>query len=270
MAQATGTIGPIEPEGGWNKFLYWYGNLLNSAGGGVNELASLARRGGHAAAVPNLINMMGAGLQDSGNALRDWGLGFAPIRSTPEGGYTYPRVDRQQLVDSVNGLIPLYQVAKAMPGAVKHAAIDFANASVKGAAYMTPPSKLRLYRAADDDLVTDTASFSASRDAAREYLDNPGFGGRNLYKTDVEIDPERFLDLSDMDPDDAIKVLMDRTGKTHPGAIGPDEWVPRISYDLRDKGIDWVRVKESFPVESDTYIWVGGNDPDLIPIGKQK
>lgn len=132
------------------------------------------------------------------------------------------------------------------------------------------PKKKRLYRAADDDIVTDNASFSTTREAAQAYLDNPGFGGRSLYRADVEIDPKRTLDL--FDSSDPIGDIMKRTGLDHPGAIGADEWVPRVSSHLREKDIDWVRVRESYPENSETWIWVGGDDPEMIelPLRKKK
>jgi hypothetical protein len=120
---------------------------------------------------------------------------------------------------------------------------------------------MKLYRAAEDDIIVDCASFATSLEVARSYLDNPGFGGRNLYVADVEIDPETVLDL--YGASDPVAKIMEVTGHEHPGAIGADEWVPRISYDLRDAGYQWVRVRESFPADSETWIFVGDDDPDM-------
>lgn len=119
---------------------------------------------------------------------------------------------------------------------------------------------LTLYRAADDDIIVDTASFSASLDAARAYLQNPGFGGRTLYRVTVTVDEDRVLDL--YESSDPIADIMDLTGRSHPGAIGADEWVPRISDDLRDSGIEWVRVRESFPADTETWIFVGPSEAE--------
>lgn len=125
-------------------------------------------------------------------------------------------------------------------------------------------TKLRLYRAADDDLIVGSASFSTSLDAARAYQDNPGFGGANLYVTDVEIDPKTVLDLYD-EPEPVAR-LADLLGVGHPGAIEADEWVPRVSYDIRDLGYEWVRVCESYPTDTETWIFVGSEDPELTPL----
>lgn len=127
-----------------------------------------------------------------------------------------------------------------------------------------PLRKQTLYRAADDDIVTDSASFSESLDAAKEYLNNPGFGGRTLWKTKVKVNPAVVLDL--VDEDDPTTVLAKAVGLSHPGAIGADEWAPRIASEIADAGYEWVRVKESYPVDSITWIWVGGDDPEMVQI----
>lgn len=120
-----------------------------------------------------------------------------------------------------------------------------------------------LYRAADDGIIVGSASFSASREAAEAYLDNPGFGGSRLWCAEVEIDTDTLLDLYDMDTQEAIEAIRGLTGLPHPGAIGADEWVPRIADSLQVAGIEWVRVRESHPTDSETYIFVGSDDPEL-------
>lgn len=121
-----------------------------------------------------------------------------------------------------------------------------------------------LYRAANDDIIVGCASFSTSIEAAKSYLDNPGYGGARLFRAEVEIDDDRVLDL--IDCDDPIQSIIAQTGLAHPGAIGPDEWVPRISYDLRNAGIEWVRVRESYPADTETWIFVGADDPEMEDI----
>ena len=124
---------------------------------------------------------------------------------------------------------------------------------------------LTLYRAADDDTWSDCASFSESLSAAREYLDNPGFGGSCLWTTtvDINLDSDSVLDITGMGADEAIEAIMARIDASHPGAIRADEWVPRVSYELRDSGVEWVRVRESFPTDTITWIFVGDDDPEL-------
>jgi hypothetical protein len=123
------------------------------------------------------------------------------------------------------------------------------------------PIEMTLYRAADDDILTDCGSFAETEETARMYLDNPGYGGSTLYRTVVSIDDAAVLDLVDVA--DAPGVIAERIGAQHPGAIGADEYVPRVSYDLRDAGVEWVRVSESYPAGTVTWIWVGGDDPEM-------
>jgi hypothetical protein len=119
-----------------------------------------------------------------------------------------------------------------------------------------------LYRAANDDIITDCASFAETAEAARLYLDNPGFGGRTLYRAEVEIDAAHVLDVTDSY--DATAEIAERAGQEHPGAIGADEYAARVSYELRDAGVEWVVVRESYPAETTTWIWVGGDEPEMI------
>lgn len=124
-------------------------------------------------------------------------------------------------------------------------------------------TSVTLYRAADDDIIVGSASFATDIDAARAYLDNPGFGGRNLYRAEVEMDEAKVLDLFDMDHEAAVEAICALTDLSAPGAIGVDEWVPRICYQLRDAGIEWVRVRESHPEDTETWIFVGSDDPEM-------
>jgi hypothetical protein len=128
---------------------------------------------------------------------------------------------------------------------------------------------VKLYRASDDDVILDVASFSTSRAAAESYLDNPGFGGAHLWKTNAKINRDEFLDLYDLSHDEALDEIHKLTGLGDPGAIGIDEWVPRISTKLEKAGIRWVRVRESYPSDTETYIYLGGSDdPDMTRIDK--
>ena len=117
-----------------------------------------------------------------------------------------------------------------------------------------------LYRAADDDIITDCGSFAEARETAEVYTRNPGYGGAHIYRAEVEIDPAKLLDLV---VDDPHAVICELLGCEHPGAIGADEWVPRISYDLREAGIEWVCVHESYPADTITWIYVGDDDIDM-------
>ena len=124
-----------------------------------------------------------------------------------------------------------------------------------------------LWRAAGDDHISDSASFAETRETAEAYLGNPGFGGETLYYTDVEI--EDYLDLTG---DDAMADLLSAIDSDSDyGAIGVDELVPRIADKLCDAGYQWVKVNESFPRDTTTWIYVGGvmgDEPELIEAEK--
>lgn len=121
---------------------------------------------------------------------------------------------------------------------------------------------MKLYRAADDDHISDSASFAEDRETAEAYLDNGGFGGDTLYVTDVE--PGDVLDLTGPD---AMADLLAAIGSDHDyGAIGVDELVPRLADRLCDAGYQWVRVCESYPSDTVTWVYVGGvfgDEPEL-------
>lgn len=120
-----------------------------------------------------------------------------------------------------------------------------------------------LWRAASDDHISDSASFAETREAAEHYLNNPGFGGDTLYTADV--DPCDVLDLTG---DDAMADLLAAIDSDHDyGAIGVDELVPRIADKLCDAGIQWCKVRESYPEDTITWIYVGGacgDEPELV------
>lgn len=121
---------------------------------------------------------------------------------------------------------------------------------------------MKLYRASNDDHISDSASFAETRETAEAYLDNGGFGGGTLYTADVE--PSDVLDLTG---DDAMSELLAAIDSDHDyGAIGVDELVPRLAGRLCDSGYQWVRVCESYPVNTVTWIYVGGpcgDEPEL-------
>lgn len=122
-----------------------------------------------------------------------------------------------------------------------------------------------LWRAANDDHISDSASFAETREAAEAYLANPGYGGDTLYYAEVEIQ-----DYLDLDCDDAMERLLQALDTDHDyGAIGVDELVPRVAGRLADAGVQWVRVRESYPSDTITWIYVGGvlgDEPELTPV----
>lgn len=122
-----------------------------------------------------------------------------------------------------------------------------------------------LYRAADDDYIGDTASFARCREDAEAYLDNPGYGGSRLFRARVKIDMDRVLDLTtERDP---LERVCEVIGTPSPGAIGAEEYVPRVSDRLASAGYEWVVVTDSYPADCETWIWIGGEEPELVEIG---
>ena len=125
--------------------------------------------------------------------------------------------------------------------------------------------KKNLWRAANDDYVDTGYSFAEKRSIAEAYLNNPGFGGDSIYRAKVEFDDGQVLDLTEKSVGQVAKML----GVQHPGAIGLDEWLPRspqLLERLRDAGSLWVLVKESFPSNTTTWIWIGtgaDDEPEL-------
>jgi SPP1 gp7 family putative phage head morphogenesis protein len=122
-----------------------------------------------------------------------------------------------------------------------------------------PKAKLQmqtLYRAASEEHIAPGYSFAETVETAQEYLDNPGFGGHSIYKAAVRVDPTKVLDLRGISTTDVAR----RFGVADPGAIGVDEWIPRPG-ELLDKleagPYQWVKVNESFPEGTTTWIWVG-------------
>ena len=127
--------------------------------------------------------------------------------------------------------------------------------------------KKTLWRAANDDYVDTGYSFAETRDVAEAYLDNPGFGGAQLFRTRLSVEPDQILDWTGMTLRRAARAV----GLSDPGAIGLDEWLPRTPAALdalREQGFLWVLVAESFPYDTTTWIWLGTSDdeePELEP-----
>jgi len=71
-----------------------------------------------------------------------------------------------------------------------------------------------LWRAANDDYVDTGYSFAEKRSIAEAYLDNPGFGGANIYRTKIEVDDDVVLDLTEKS---TLNLTQRHAGK--PGAV---------------------------------------------------
>ena len=127
-----------------------------------------------------------------------------------------------------------------------------------------PPKTITLYRAADDDYLPDGASFARSKEDAEAYLDNGNFGGSTLYSAEVK--PKNVLDLYDLSSSKALQTLCNAVGVEHPGAIGAEEFAPMIAGRIRAAGFDWVRVRDSFPEDCETWQFYGGDEPELVEV----
>ena len=119
-------------------------------------------------------------------------------------------------------------------------------------------SEYTLYRAASDDFAIDSISFAADEHDAREYLAdaNPGFGGDTLYVTTVTIEDAEILDISDSA--DPLTDLLDAAGAEDGGR---DVYARIADLDIVDalhaSGYNWVRVTDNYPVDCDTFTWLG-------------
>lgn len=121
-----------------------------------------------------------------------------------------------------------------------------------------------LYRAANDDYVDSGYAFAEEIETARMYLDNPGFGGANIYRCKAR---GKVLDLTGMTMAEAAAEL----DMEDPGAIGVDEWIPRTVDALETaqaRGYSWIKVDESYPRGTTTWIWCGDVDsePELTEV----
>jgi len=126
-----------------------------------------------------------------------------------------------------------------------------------------------LWRAADDDYVPDAASFSAQRSDAEAYLDNRGFGGARLWRASVVVSDARVLNLYEQR--DPVSYLSEELELQHPGAVGVEEWIPMdpsVQDALRERGFDWVIVRDSFPENAETWLWIGQaeREPRLMKV----
>lgn len=115
------------------------------------------------------------------------------------------------------------------------------------------------YRASDDDAVLPGMCWAETRETAELYRLNPGFGGARLWQAELAIDSAEVLDLAELGTREALDRLIEVVGRD-PGAIGPDEWIPRVAEELAAGGWAWARVRESYPQGTVTWIWLAPED----------
>jgi len=125
-----------------------------------------------------------------------------------------------------------------------------------------------LWRAADDDIIVGTASFSPDRACAEAYLDNPPFGGSRLWRADIVVDKGKVLDLNEHGRKKLRKLGIDYG----PGAE-LEFVVAHEAEALSDAGYIWVRHPETYPPDcEDTWTFVGSSDdePQLVEVDVQR
>jgi hypothetical protein len=124
---------------------------------------------------------------------------------------------------------------------------------------------MRLYRAGNSDILTGVTSFAADIADAREYLDNPGYGGNTLYTVDIDIDAEHVLDIRDSSDGAQVDALIEITG-IDMGAVTADYMLSagHVIDALIDRGYYWVRLMDTYPEGCETWTWLyAGEEPDL-------
>lgn len=118
---------------------------------------------------------------------------------------------------------------------------------------------VKLYRAAQStDINSDTTSFARRASDARAYLDNPGFGGAQVYRAALSIDDACILDIRDEVPG-WLQEIIDGMG-----AVTQDYAITRGTSDmmeaLRAHGVRWVILTDTYPDDCETWVhiaWAG-------------
>lgn len=115
-----------------------------------------------------------------------------------------------------------------------------------------------LYRAANNEFITGPTSFASLMSSAIAYMDNPGFGGNKLYELVVDIDPSTVLDIRDDSQDAQVMALIDASGISM-GATTADFLAvqERVADSLLVKGYNWIRLIDTFPEGSETWVFIG-------------
>jgi hypothetical protein len=129
-----------------------------------------------------------------------------------------------------------------------------------------------LYRAADDDYISQGTCFASGREAAESYLDNPGFGGDTLWACEAE---GRVLDLTGSYWVDALCEALEG----HDDAEALQDSVRTDSHldlcevihhrialmDALAESYDWIQVDETYPAGTVTWIWLGSDadEPEM-------
>lgn len=172
------------------------------------------------------------------------------------------QLGRQQLMDAaMGGMTVLKGVGKTQTGLLGKSSSEKITAQQTNKAapmndneFSSGP-KVTLYRAAEDDYVSRGFSFSEDMDAAKAYMNNPGFGGRNLYE--VSVPSGKVLDLTEaQDPWSRLSKIVGfdvspDMAQGHIARVVPT--MDNVVDALSAAGYDWVRLYDDFPSGSVTW-----------------
>lgn len=113
---------------------------------------------------------------------------------------------------------------------------------------------MKIYRAANDDYLSQGYSFAASKADARAYRDNPNFGGSTLYRSDIPSD-HKVLDLTE-EPWETLSSAIGREITPDMGGFMISQALQlqsRILDEIAEAGYDWVRYIDDYPADCITY-----------------
>lgn len=122
-----------------------------------------------------------------------------------------------------------------------------------------------IYRAADDDSATMDTSFAERLEDAQAYLNNPGFGGAQVWRFEVEIEDENLLDFT-VDERAAWRRIAQVLGKSIEQVEDGGQGIVHPFFDnatmdelesLAEAGIMWVRYEDSYPAGCITMRYIG-------------
>ena len=140
---------------------------------------------------------------------------------------------------------------------------------------------VRLYRAADpgEDAFQGISSWSPDRTVAEAYLDNPGFGGPQLYRSAQPVDSAAAFDCRgrenqlhlaqlvrpDADPDEVVDEWGRQTGWLETGLSE----LTAVRAALERHGFHWAIVQDSFPAGAETWTHISPEWVDAVPLKKR-
>lgn len=163
------------------------------------------------------------------------------------------------------------------------------------------PSGPTLYRAADNDVVKRGACFSLQKDDAKQYQNNPGYGGSNLYSLQIDDDDILYVDDIDdlldnydydedklddyrnyltpqLDPGQDLTETQEESIEENAKKMYLDEELKNeghllfkiMEHDnykkISENGYKWVVYEDDFPKGSTTYVYTGNKELKAKPV----